>query len=42
MQDVHAAGGIPAILAELARKPGTLHLDAITVTGQTIGESVAA
>jgi dihydroxy-acid dehydratase len=41
MQDVHAAGGIPAILAELARKPGTLHLDAITVTGQTIGESVA-
>jgi len=41
MQDVHAAGGIPAILAELARKPGTLHLDAITVTGETIGESVA-
>jgi dihydroxy-acid dehydratase len=41
MQDVHAAGGIPAILAELARKPGTLHLDAMTVTGQTIGESVA-
>ncbi len=41
MQDVHAAGGIPAILAELARKPGTLHLDAITVTGETIGQSVA-
>ena len=41
MQDVHAAGGIPAILAELARKPGTLHLDARTVTGQTIGESLA-
>jgi dihydroxy-acid dehydratase len=41
MQDVHAAGGIPAIMAELARKPGTLHLDAMTVTGQTIGESVA-
>jgi dihydroxy-acid dehydratase len=40
MQDVHAAGGIPAILAELARKPGTLHLDALTVTGQTLGESV--
>ena len=40
MQDVHAAGGIPAILAELARKPGTLHLDARTVTGQTIGESL--
>ena len=41
MQDVHAAGGIPAILAELARKPGTLHLDARTITGQTIGESLA-
>jgi dihydroxy-acid dehydratase len=41
MQDVHDAGGIPAILAELARKPGTLHLDALTVTGQTIGESLA-
>ena len=41
MQDVHAAGGIPAILAELARKPGTLHLDAATVTGQTLGESLA-
>lgn len=41
MQDVHRAGGIPAILAELARKPNTLHLDALTVTGQTIGESVA-
>ncbi len=41
MQDVHRAGGIPAILAELAKKPDTLHLDALTVTGQTIGESVA-
>jgi dihydroxy-acid dehydratase len=40
MQDVHAAGGIPAILAELARKPGTLHLDATTVTGQTLGQSL--
>ena len=41
MQDVHAAGGVPAILGELARKPGTLHLDALTVTGETIGQSVA-
>jgi dihydroxy-acid dehydratase len=41
MQDVHAAGGIPAILAELANKPGMLHLDALTVTGQTIGESLS-
>ena len=41
MQDVHSAGGVPAILAELARKPGTLHLDALTVTGLTLGESLA-
>jgi dihydroxy-acid dehydratase len=41
MQDVHAAGGIPAILAELARQPGILHLDARTVMGRTLGESLA-
>jgi dihydroxy-acid dehydratase len=41
MQDVHAAGGIPAILAELARQPGLLHLDAPTVMGLTMGESLA-
>jgi dihydroxy-acid dehydratase len=38
MQDVHAAGGIPAILGELATQPGVLHLDARTVTGETLGE----
>jgi dihydroxy-acid dehydratase len=41
MQDVHAAGGVPAILGELARKPGTLHLDAPTVTGQTVRQQLA-
>jgi len=41
MQDVHAAGGVPAILAELAKKPGTLHLDVPTVSGKTLGESLA-
>jgi dihydroxy-acid dehydratase len=40
MQDVHGAGGVPAILAELARRPGLLHLGARTVTGQTLGESL--
>ena len=40
MQDVHAAGGVPAILAELALKPGALRLDARTVTGQTLGENL--
>jgi len=42
MQDVHAAGGVPAILGELARTPGILHVDARTVTGATIGELATA
>jgi dihydroxy-acid dehydratase len=40
MQDVHAAGGVPAILKELSRKPGVLTLDAPTVTGRTLGENL--
>jgi dihydroxy-acid dehydratase len=42
MQDVHAAGGVHAILHELSARPGALHLDAITVTGETLGASVSA
>ena len=41
MEDVHRAGGIPAILAELARRPGLLHLEAGTVAGVSLGEMVA-
>lgn len=41
VEDVDRAGGVSAILAELARKPGALHLDAITVTGRTLGENIA-
>jgi dihydroxy-acid dehydratase len=41
IQDVDLAGGVPAILAELARKPGLLNTGAITVTGKTLGENVA-
>ena len=41
IQDVHAAGGVQAILAELAKKPGTLKLDAMTVTGRSMGENLA-
>jgi dihydroxy-acid dehydratase len=40
MQDVNEAGGIPAILHELSKKEGTLHLDAPTVTGKTLGETL--
>lgn len=40
IQDVHAAGGVPAILAELARCPGVLKLDALTVRpAETMGET---
>ncbi|BAS27109.1 dihydroxy-acid dehydratase [Limnochorda pilosa] len=38
MEDVHRAGGIPAILKELARIPDLLHLDAPTVSGKTLGQ----
>src|SRR5580700_1945805 len=39
MEDLFAAGGIGAVLREL--KP-LLHLDALTVTGETLGERLAA
>ena len=40
IQDVGAAGGVPALLKELAQKQGTLYLDALTVTGKTVGENL--
>jgi dihydroxy-acid dehydratase len=40
MEDVHRAGGIPAILTEIQRSTGMLHLDRMTVTGKTLGESI--
>jgi dihydroxy-acid dehydratase len=40
MQDVHAAGGVQAILKELSTIPGALDLDAPTVTGRTIGQTL--
>ncbi len=41
MEDVHRAGGVPAILNEIAKKDGVLHLDCLTVTGKTLGENIA-
>jgi dihydroxy-acid dehydratase len=40
MEDVHRAGGIPAILNELACLPGVLHLDRLTVSGTSLAESI--
>jgi dihydroxy-acid dehydratase len=41
IEDVHAAGGISAILGEIAKKDGLLNLDCPTVTGKTLGENIA-
>ena len=40
MQDVHRAGGIPAILNEIQWGTGMLHFDRLTVSGTTLGESI--
>ena len=40
MEDVHRAGGIPAILNEIQWGTGMLHFDRPTVTGKTLGESI--
>jgi dihydroxy-acid dehydratase len=39
MEDLAAAGGIPAVMRELRT---LLHLDGLTVTGETIGQRLAA
>jgi dihydroxy-acid dehydratase len=40
MEDVHRAGGVPAILNEIARSGNTLHMDRPTVSGGTLGDSI--
>ena len=39
MEDVHAVGGIPAVLKYLLKK-GMIHGDCLTVTGKTIAENL--
>ncbi len=41
MEDLHAAGGIPALLAELQRATGVLHVDRPTAGGPNFGEVLA-
>ena len=41
IEDVHRAGGVPAIMKELARDAAILHPKRITVTGSSFGESYA-
>ena len=39
IQDLHAAGGIPAVMAELS-KAGLIETGALTCTGKTVGENL--
>ena len=40
MEDLHRAGGVPAVMSELAKK-GLLDLNAPNVNGRTLGENIA-
>lgn len=40
LQDLNMAGGVPAVMKELA-KADLLNLDTLTVTGKTLGENIA-
>ncbi|MDZ4165702.1 MAG: dihydroxy-acid dehydratase [Smithellaceae bacterium] len=39
LQDLHLAGGIPALMNEL-NQGGLIHRDVLTVTGKTVGENI--
>jgi dihydroxy-acid dehydratase len=41
MEDFYYAGGLPALLGQLAKVPGALHLDRLTVTGTTLGAGLS-
>jgi dihydroxy-acid dehydratase len=40
MEDIHRAGGVPAVLKEAARRGGLVREGALTVTGETVGERI--
>ncbi|MDE7217469.1 MAG: dihydroxy-acid dehydratase, partial [Helicobacter sp.] len=41
MEDIHRAGGVSAVMNEVAkRKESVLNLDALTITGETLGERI--
>lgn len=40
MDDINQAGGVEAIINELAKIPGAIHPERITITGKTMGELV--
>jgi dihydroxy-acid dehydratase len=40
MEDIHRAGGVPAILREISRVNGSLHLERPTVSGGSLSEMI--
>jgi dihydroxy-acid dehydratase len=42
IHDVHEAGGVPALLRELATRPGIIDVDVATASGQSLGAILAA
>ncbi|BBG66789.1 dihydroxy-acid dehydratase [Hydrogenimonas sp.] len=40
MEDINRAGGVNAVMKEISKRGDVLKLDAITVTGETIGERI--
>jgi dihydroxy-acid dehydratase len=40
MEDFYYAGGLPALLGQLARVPGALHPERVTVNGRPFGENI--
>ena len=42
MHDVHEAGGVAAIIKELSQIPGAIHAERITISGESIYETVEA
>jgi dihydroxy-acid dehydratase len=40
MDDIHRAGGVPAVLKEAARRGGVVREGALTVSGETVGERI--
>ncbi len=40
MEDIHRAGGVPAVLHELSRRGGVVRDGTLTVTGETVGEQI--
>lgn len=41
MEDINRAGGVSAVMKEISKRGEVLHLDNLTVTGESVGERIA-